>query len=319
MANKTVIITGGNANLGYECAKAIAQNDKNSCIIIAVRDEGRGREAVTRLINETGHSHIEFMMLDLATLDSVRDFVRGFVEREYPPLYAIVCNAGIQTSTRNQRTTDGFELTFGVNHLGHFLLVNLLLQYLTHPARIVVVSSGTHNPKNLMARLTGVMPPEYTNAHDLAYPQPSEDMSIEQIGSIRYSTSKLCNLLFTYELVRQLNTSGEQKITVNAFDPGLMPGTGLARDFGAFRRFMWNRVLPLFANRVSGISSTQRSGQALARLVTDPALETVTGKYYEIDRESDSSPDSHDRIKAAELWETSMELVGLKVNEQQIS
>jgi light-dependent protochlorophyllide reductase len=311
MTEQTVIITGGNANLGYECAKAIAQRGDGWHIVIAARDAARGQAAVAQVIAATGHRQIEALPLDLAALRSVRDFAAAFAARDLPPLRAVVCNAGIQTSTRDQRTADGFELTFGVNHLGHFLLVNLLLPHLARPARVVVVSSGTHDPGKTLARLIGIKPPRYTTAHELAYPPQIPGMQITQLGTMRYSTSKLCNLLFAYELVRRLEAGGKSGITVNAFDPGLMPGTGLARDYGAVRRFFWHNIMPLMANRLPEVSTPARSGAALARLVVDPGLANATGKYYVIEKERPSSGESHDRAKAADLWATSLKLTGL--------
>jgi len=124
---KTIIITGANTGLGYECAKNIAQDCKTNHIILACRNTQRATEAVESLINETGNPNISSIELDLSSLESVRQFVNEFIKLNFPPLYAIVCNAGVQIVNGIQYTQDGFEMTFGVNHLGHFLLVNLLL------------------------------------------------------------------------------------------------------------------------------------------------------------------------------------------------
>ena len=160
--------------------------------------------------------------MDLASLTSVRAFVENVRAAGLPPLHAIVCNAGVQVVSGTEWTEDGVEMTFGVNHLGHFALVQGLLDELAHPARIVVVSSGTHDP----SKHTGMPDPSYTSAADLAQPRAEQSHD----GRRRYTTSKLCNVLFTYELDRRLGHGG-QGVTVNAFDPGLMPGSGLARDY----------------------------------------------------------------------------------------
>ncbi|MBC8077832.1 MAG: SDR family NAD(P)-dependent oxidoreductase, partial [Chloroflexales bacterium] len=124
---KTVIVTGGNAGLGYACASTIAAANQGWHIIVASRDASRGATAVQQLRRDTGVPTIDAMTLDLASLASVRAFTDAFRARALPPLQAIVCNAGTQVLRGTSYTSDGFETTFGVNHLGHFLLVNLLL------------------------------------------------------------------------------------------------------------------------------------------------------------------------------------------------
>jgi NAD(P)-dependent dehydrogenase (short-subunit alcohol dehydrogenase family) len=169
---RTVIITGGNTGLGYACARAIAASHANWHIVIASRNQQQATQAVTTLRAATGNQHIEQMPLDLASLTSVRAFARDFIAHELPPLGAAICNAGIQVVSETTYTQDGFETTFGVNCLGHFLLVNLLLRHLDAPAQIVFVSSGVHYPgfQDIMSRLTGITPPHYRDARALAWP-----------------------------------------------------------------------------------------------------------------------------------------------------
>ena len=166
----TAIVTGANTGLGFECARALAEtNDWH--VIVACRSADKGREAVKRLLAQTRRSEndIEAMTLDLASLESVRDFARNYAAERRPPLRALVCNAATQIVSGRTFTKDGFETTFGVNHLGHFLLVNLMLAQMMPPARIVIVSSGTHDP----AQTTGMPPPIYRRARFLA--RPDED------------------------------------------------------------------------------------------------------------------------------------------------
>ena len=313
-AMQTVIITGGNTGLGYQCAREIA-----ACgdwqVIIACRNKEKADEAVQQLIAETSHQHVEAITLDLASLDSVRRFAQKFAARELPPLKGIICNAGIQT-TKRIYTQDGFETTFAVNHLGHFLLVNLLLRHMAPPGRIVFVSSGTHDP----AQVTGMPKPRYENAELLAWPQKDQhtlNESPAKAARRAYTTSKLCNILCTYELTRRLHTHGygygvgQNSITVNAFDPGLMPGTGLARDYTAGERFIWNFILPVLRFFIPNVNTPQQSGRALARLLLDPKLEGVSATYFEGLRAIPSSRDSYDLAKAGELWRTSIKLTKL--------
>ena len=303
---KTVIITGGNRGLGYECARVMAQNI-DWHIVIACRDPQEAQQAVSQLSEPGRNQRLEARELDLASLKSINAFVDEFQKADLPPLGALICNAGLQVVSGTKHTQEGFEMTFGVNHLGHYLLVNRLLKNLAPPARIVFVSSGTHDP----AMKTGMGDPEYTNARLLAFPNETSGADSLQVGRTRYTTSKLANILCTYELARRLDAKGIFGITVNAFDPGMMPGTGLARDYNPFIRFAWKYLLPVLRYFGTGARRVEDSGSALARLVLDPALENTTGKYFSGLEMIPSSVESYDQIRARELWETSAELVGL--------
>jgi light-dependent protochlorophyllide reductase len=314
----TAIVTGANTGLGFECARALVETH-DWHVIIACRSAEKGREAVKRLSAQTGDKKIKAVTLDLASLESVRNFARDYAAEARPSLRAIVCNAATQIVTGRTYTKDGFETTFAVNHLGHFLLVNLMLAQMEPPARIVVVGSGTHDP----AQTTGMPPPMYRRARFLARPdedsKPLDDPN-GTAGRRAYTTSKLCNLLFAYELDRRLRaeeaggTNG-RSITVNAFDPGLMPGTGLARDYGMMARFAWRFVLPVLRPFVPNVNSVARSGRSLANIVTDPRLERISGKYFQGTRDVPSSKDSYDPAMATDLWETSASMVKLTPDE----
>jgi NAD(P)-dependent dehydrogenase (short-subunit alcohol dehydrogenase family) len=152
MTARTAIITGGNSGLGYEAAKAVAAASPDWHVLIASRDLTRSTQAAGELAAASGNEHVQAVALDLGSLASVRGFAAEFAGRQGPPLRALVCNAGLQIVTGMTHTVDGFETTFAVNHLGHFLLANLLLEHMVAPARIVFTSSDTHDP----ARRTGM-------------------------------------------------------------------------------------------------------------------------------------------------------------------
>ena len=248
--------------------------------MIASRDRAASAAAVRRIADECGAGAASELGLDLGSLASVRRFVDELAARDLR-LGALVCNAGLQTTSGPKLSPDGFELTFAVNHLGHFLLTNLLLARLAAaaPARIVVVASGVHDPK----LRTGMPKADVADLETLAATGgPSRDRFD---GRLAYVNSKLCNLWFVYELARRLAAAGladgARGITVNGYDPGLVPGSGLARDYPAALRFVWDRVLPGIARVLSPIVPTinpaPKAGAALARLVLDPTLAGVTG------------------------------------------
>ncbi len=297
-AQRTVLITGGTSGLGLGVAGALAR-DSTWQVVITGRDAARARTAAATVGAQAA-------VLDLGSLDSVRAFAARFAGEERPPLRALVANAGRQHLEGTAVSADGFEDTFAVNHLGHFLLVQLLFDRLAPPARVVVVSSDTHDP----AQSSGMPAPRFTTAHELARPDPAwaQGDSPATAGRRRYTTSKLCNVLFTYELERRLGGRG---VTFNAFNPGLMPGTGLARDYPGYQRLAWRYVLPALTLVHRGVNTPRRSAAALARLVDDPSLQDVSGGYFSGGKAIASSEESHDRDKAVDLWQTSLELTGL--------
>ena len=315
---KTVIITGGNSGLGYYCAQEIARHE-DWYIIIACRNPDKANQALKKLREETDSDRLETMLLDLASLESIRQFAQEFAHRDLPPLRAITCNAGVQFIQRQTYTEDGFDTTFGVNHLGHFLLVNLLLKQLVDPARIILVSSDTHDS----SKTTGMPAPYFREPSLIAHPEQDsqlENKKIGEIGRIAYTTSKLCNVLCAYELSCRLqkarqNTGESHPITVNVFNPGLMPGSGLAQDYTPIAKFVWNNILPILCKFVPNVNTMKNAGKALARLVLDPELENVTGKYFSGFKMIDSSQESYDQDKAKQLWKASIELTQLKSEE----
>jgi NAD(P)-dependent dehydrogenase (short-subunit alcohol dehydrogenase family) len=313
----TIIITGANRGLGYETALALGA-DTSRTIVLAGRDMPSLSEAAQHIQSGTGNASCVPMQLDLAALASVRAFAAEFGTRELPPLQTIICNAGISKTTVHERSTDGYELTFAVNHLGHFLLVNLLIDQLEPPARILFVGSGVHDP----AQSGGPMqPPRYVRAEWLAYPQRDPDLPDKDgvAAGQAYATSKLCNVLTVYELARRLDARGlstpENPVTVNAFAPGLMVGTQLGRDSRGITRLMWYAMMPLLS-RLMGFGGTPAQAAAdLAYLATDAALAGTTARYFRGRQMVASSAESHDVDKAADLWQTSVELCRLLPSE----
>jgi light-dependent protochlorophyllide reductase len=308
-AHRSIIITGGNSGLGYQCAKAIAQSERGWQIVIASRNLHRVESAVSRLITETDYPHIQGLELDLASLQSVRHFVQQLAQLQIPPLKGLVCNAGVQIVSGNTYTVDGFETTFGVNHLAHFLLVNLLLPQMVEHSRIVFVSSDTHDPTTQ----TGMPAPRYESPHQMAFPRKIHELeNFGSIGQHRYATSKLCNLLCTYELARRLQRD-RSTISVNAFNSGLMLDTQLARGYSTTQKLalLLNNFLPLL-RQVLKFHNSKNMGKALALVILNPDLDGVTGQYFDGSDRGNSSPESHDERKAVELWDASKILVGLE-------
>ncbi|MFI5317034.1 MAG: SDR family NAD(P)-dependent oxidoreductase [Myxococcota bacterium] len=299
----SVLITGGNSGIGLECARELAREGWH--VWIASRNRAASEAAARHM-----HGKAEVLEVDLGSLDSVRALVRE-IEARNVPLRALVCNAGLQFNQGPRLSPEGFELTFAANHLGHFLLANLLLERLAanSPARIVVVSSGVHDP----ARRTGMPVPAIGDLDTLA--KTGGPKLGEFNGQRAYSNSKLCNLWFAYELSRRVDPN---RVTVNAWEPGLVGGSGLARDYTPALRFLWNYVLPPLSAVISpfypSISTLKKSGEALARMVMDPVLADTTGCYFPSHthwEEARSSDESYDVERARALWDASARMSGL--------
>lgn len=293
---KNVIITGGNSGLGYECAKQIAAKKDEYCVILACRNADKVQIAKNSIIAETGNQDILTLSLDLASLDSVRNFAKGYKAMNLP-LYALVCNAG-GVHFNKEKTEDGIDYVFQSNHLGHFLLTMLLMDKMQENARIISVSSDMHCPP------TGEL--TWYGSEKLAY---LDDSFIDPRS--RYSYSKLCNLYFTYELAKRLKQKGST-VVANAFNPGLMTETNFSPNK--------TRFTPEFLSSVADrIGSLKGSSEALAELVMEYEFGKTTGLYYSMNTKAvKSSPISYNEENANELWNESIRLSKLKQVEAMI-
>lgn len=275
-AGKACLITGGCGGIGYAAARELAR--LGVAVVIADRDATRAGAAVSRIIEETGNRQVSHLLADLSSQQEVRRLADRVKER-LPRLDILVNNAGA-VFLSGGRSEDGIEMTFALNHLGHFLLTTLLVDLLrcSGPARVVNVSSGYH----FSAR---GLPLE-------ELPRPGGGG-----GHRAYARSKLCNVLFTYELARRLAGSG---VTVNAVDPGLVR-TGIARNNG-----MLGRVINLIVGALG--ADPARGAETVIYLATAPEVEGLTGRYFADRRAVASSALSYDARLARELWELSERL-----------
>lgn len=223
----TSLVTGANTGLGKATAVVLAA--RGDRVIFACRTEAKAREAMEAVASETGSDQLEFLALDLADLDQVRTAARSLLERG-EPIHLLVANAGI--AAQRGITAQGFELAFGVNHLGHFLFVTELLPLLTAgspapdgaPARLVVVSSSSH-----YAAKKGI------NFDVLHQSTPSFS------GMAEYAVSKLANVLFAQELARRTDP---KDLFVVALHPGDLIGTDVMRRVPKPLESLMKRIRP---------------------------------------------------------------------------
>ncbi|XP_026209465.1 retinol dehydrogenase 14a [Anabas testudineus] len=283
MNGKTVIVTGANSGIGKATAAAIVK--LKGRVIMACRDLSRAEEAAQEIRQETGADNAQLVVkqLDLASLTSIRTFCQEIIKEE-PRLDVLINNAGIYQCPYT-KTQDGFEMQFGVNHLGHFLLSHLLLDLLKRsaPSRIVVVSSKLYKYGHINF----------------------EDLNSEQNynKAFAYNRSKLANLLFTYELAHRLQGSG---VTVNAVTPGLVR-TNLGKHV-----HIPMLAKPVFNLLSWGLFKTPEEGaQTLVYLACSPDVNGVQGKCF-----ADCQPlvlmhKGTDQEVASKLWDISEVMVGI--------
>lgn len=274
---KIVVITGANTGIGKETAIDLAR--RGGKIYIACRDINKSKDALEE-IKETSKSSQAFLLkLDLASMASIREFSRKFHQME-SKLHILINNAGVMACPKGL-TEDGFEMQMGVNHLGHFLLNDLMFDLLkaSAPSRIVIVSSSGHKLSDI-------------NKNDFMNEKSYNKVAV-------YAQSKLANILYARELSKRISGSG---VTVNSCHPGIVP-TELGRHIDTWLRPIYRKVLKPYYKTINEGAQTQ------IRLAVDPELETVTGKYFRDCEEAQPSEPARDDSTAAWLWSKSVQLV----------
>ncbi|XP_067255640.1 retinol dehydrogenase 11 [Chanodichthys erythropterus] len=279
---KTVLITGANTGIGKETAVDMAK--RGARVILACRDMGRATKAADEIRKRSGNGNVIVKMLDLASLQSVRALAKD-VEQTEERLDILINNAGIMMCPQWQ-TKDGFEMQFGVNHLGHFLLTNLLLDLLkkSTPSRVVSVSSLAHEKGKIYF----------------------DDINLEKdYDPYRsYRQSKLANVLFTRELAVRLKGTG---VTAYSLHPGVIH-TELGRHFLPTLP-LWKRLL--FLPFFFFVKTPWQGAQTTIYCAVDESLQKTSGLYYSDCAPKEAAPQGRDDAAARRLWDLSASMVGL--------
>lgn len=297
---KTVIVTGANSGLGLWTTKNLL--DLGYRVIMACRDIEKTQKAIDEFPEFDKSKTFTIKKLDLADFESIRDFVDNLSDIEN--IYALDCNAGISYEGPFRYTKNGIEETFGTNYLGHFLLTNLLLKKY-NLERIVMVSSELHNPKNKSPFAKAVFKP----INELAYPKVDKNSTLQKQAQSFYANSKLCLVLFAYELDRRLKAKASSiKTLVNAINPGLMLTTNLGRTYKSGENF-YRKFLDVIFKIIGLADNPKTSAKSVVRLIH--TIKT-SGQYFDKNKAIPSSTDSYDEQKARALWEGSEAVIGLK-------
>jgi NAD(P)-dependent dehydrogenase (short-subunit alcohol dehydrogenase family) len=280
LSGQVIVVTGGNSGIGKEAAVELAS--MGATVAITARNQAKGADALAEIRRRSGRDDAEVLALDLADFASIRSFAAEVLAR-YDRLDVLVNNAGGVLSNRLE-TVQGFEMTFGVNHLGHFLLTELLVDRLkaSAPARVINVSSVGHR-----FAVTG-----------LSFSDLQSERSYWSMDA--YGKSKLANILFTRELARRLAGTG---VTANCLHPGVVrTGFGSADDTTGVERMTMVLSAPFSIG-------AERGARTTVYLASSPEVATRTGGYYVHGRQHRPSKAARDDGAARRLWEVSQELI----------
>jgi retinol dehydrogenase 12 len=297
---KTYLVTGGNTGLGLETCRVLA--GKGGKVILCSRGKDNGEKAITTIKSEFPNADVSLLLIDLSSLESIQSAAKQ-VLKDYQKLNVLINNAGIMACPR-ALTKDGFESQLGVNHIGHFALTMQLLPLLE--------SSATPETPSRIVNLSSMA--QFVFAPDVGI--QFDNGETEYNSWHRYGSSKLANVLFTYELHKRYHS---KNIIAVALHPGLIFGTELKRHGSIMN--MWRMVKTLFSKK-GGIAAMNAEryksvpeGTATTILATlDPKI--VPGAYYYDCKKSEGEglhALAYDDALAAKLWEFSEKAVAGKV------
>lgn len=279
MNGKICIITGANSGVGK--VSALEMSKMGATIVMVCRNPKKGEDALAEIKQKSGNDSVDLMICDVSSLASVRKFAAEFKEK-YNKLHVLMNNAGGVIPERRV-SVDGYELSFATNHLGRFLLTNLLLDMIkdSAPARIVNVASEAHV-------LTKI------DFDDLHYEKR------EYVTFLAYGQAKLADVLCTYALARRLEGTG---VTVNCLHPG-----EVRTNFGSDSQFVQDGLVALG----DAVLTPEEGAITQIYLATSPEVEKLTGKYFKSSiKPRRSSRVSYNEDLQQKVWELSEKLTGL--------
>lgn len=287
MTGRVCMVTGATNGIGEATARELAR--MGATVVIAGRNEDKALRVTAEIKTATGNPNVTYVIGDLSALAGMRRVAEAFLAK-HDQLHVLVNNAGA-FFTSYQKTEDGHEKTFALNHLSYFLVTHLLLGTLK--------ASGTPERK---ARIINVSSDAHQAANSLDFDNLQAEKGYNSFGA--YGKSKLENIMFTYELARRLQAEGAN-VTTNALNPGPV-ATGFGYNNGPFTKLFLNMLRPFAL-------SAEQGAQTSIYLASSPEVEDVTGKYFNDSKQKASNRASMDEAKWQRLWEISEVLTGIKV------
>ena len=301
--DEAVLITGATSGLGEKLARRLAKAGRT--VVVG----GRRTEAVfdlCRFIDKNTTGRAVPLLADLADLAALQNAIEGLPQGS---LRGIVANAGT-TTRKDERTAEGFELMFGVNVLAHQFLLCTLAPRVIDGGRIVILSSGTHDPDNKLARRFNVPVPRWIGTEALARPDSVSDERRLELGAIRYSTSKLANVLQARGLQLALREAGRD-VDVFAVDPGLMVDTRLTREMPGRTRAFLKSVGYIITPFVDNMRLSKTTAAYIERLLLGDEWSGRGFAYLDGLDAREPSPDARRDDLRDELWSESLRLLGI--------
>lgn len=280
LKDKICIVTGSNSGIGKVTALEIAK--MGATVIMVARNKEKGQQALEEVISGSSNRNVELMLCDFSSQQSIRDFVEQF-KAKYKQLHILVNNAGLSIPEKSI-TKDGIESTFATNHLGYFLLTNLLLDVLKNsaPARIVNVSSEGHKMGHI-------------DFDDINYEHKKYN------ATKAYCTSKLANVLFTRELSKRLQGTN---VTANCLHPGIVASNFPSGTNGLMGFFL--KIYKPF------LITVEKGAETQIYLATSSEVEGVTGEYFAKKKIAAITSEAKNESVAKRLWEVSEKMTHLK-------
>lgn len=302
-ATHTLVMTGASRGIGRIAAERILTSDPMVHLVVVARGEG-GRELAAEL--GAGGRSVSAVSADLESLVSVRsasaEIAAQLQRGELPPLRGFVGNAGIQHTNNLTQGADGYEATFTVNVLANHVFIRTLESHFVPSSRITITVSDTHfgDFKHNMGMVPG---PAWQSPETLARVSAFARPTTTAAGRTAYSTSKLAAIYLVHEYARRLSTG----VDVVSYNPGFVPGTGLARNADPVSQFLMGQVMPLMALTPMATSRSD-AGRFLADVVLG-ATKAPTGSYVDRAKVARSSDESYDATRESELWHTAERLI----------
>jgi NAD(P)-dependent dehydrogenase (short-subunit alcohol dehydrogenase family) len=297
---ETVLITGANSGLGFETAKQFAE--KGYKIVIVCRTIKKSNETKSRINEIYPDSKVVPVEAELSSIESIKLCIANLDM----PIQIVICNAGISVTKDPELSKDGFELIFSVNHLAHYIFaVELYNKYPKTIKSIIVVSSNVHNPE----KTKGQFPePDFNTLREMAYPKNDFQNWKKEVDK-RYVHSKLCNIWFAFGMANRIANQSSAK--VNAFNPGFMIGTNLARNRSFITRLKLKYLLPLLKPFIKEMRTVEESAEALIKV----ALQSeYSGVYFDGSQKAEASLLAQNEDWINELWDFSESLSNTKIN-----
>lgn len=297
-----IVMTGGTSGIGAHVLDSLMMGAR-PCHVFLVARRSEAAIGTWRRHRRTGR--LTVVWVDLADLGAVGrgcDAILALLGgRE---IGALALNAGILAIGRQQPTVDGLEITFAINYLAHVLLVERLKHKLVRGSRIVITASEVHDPKAFC--LVGIERARWQDPPDLAFPETSQRHVTDAlgIGEARYSASKLLNVMHARYLARRMPV-----VMVAAFNPSVVPGTGIARERRWWARGGWKYVLPVVSAVMPEMRSIAKSSSDLLWLLRDAPAEEVSGQYVNGRKVEQGSDLSNDREKIDSMMQFSLDLL----------